>query len=96
MKCTILNRYLITSMHSSRMRTVLCSGRRGGDVCCGGGGWCLLWEVSAVGGVCRGVSAQGGVCQGVSAPVHAGIHTPVNRITDACENITLPQLRCRR
>ena len=42
-------------------------------------------------GVClRGVSAyavsaQGSVC-----------HTPVNRITDACENITLPQLRCGR
>ena len=23
-------------------------------------------------------------------------HPPVDRITDACENITLPQLRCRR
>ena len=36
-----------------------------------------------------GVSARGG---GVAAT-----HThPVNRITDACENITLPQLRCGR
>ena len=23
-------------------------------------------------------------------------HTPVDRMTDACENITLPQLRCGR
>ena len=32
------------------------------------------------------------------APVHAGIlpPSPVNRMTDACENITLPQLRCGR
>ena len=35
-------------MHSSRMRTVRCSGR--------------LWGVGE--GVCLGVSAQGGVCPG--------------------------------
>ena len=42
--------------------------------------------VAVGGGVCPGVSAQE-----VSAPVHAGIQPPVKRITDACENITLPQ-----
>ena len=41
-------------------------------------------EVSA-GGVYPGVSAQlGGVCP------------PLDRMTDRCKNITLPQLRCRR
>ena len=29
-------------------------------------------------------------------PGNGADHPPVNRITDACENITLPQLRCRR
>ena len=43
-------------------------------------GVCLLW----------GVSAQGG------APVYAGIAPPpVNRMTDACENKTFPQLLLR-
>ena len=62
--------------------------------------------VSALGGLARGVSAQGGcVCRGcVPGGVCAGgclpqcmvgyTHTPVDRMTDACENITLPQLRC--
>ena len=81
------------------MRTVRGSGRRGegglpGGVCLGG---------VCPGGVCPGVSAHWGVSAqgagvsawGVSAPMHAGIHTPtVNRMTDACKNITLPQLRC--
>ena len=64
----------------------------------GGGlpGGCLPMGASAqkgvcAGGVCAGGSAwgylpRGCVCPGVSA-------TPPNRITDACENITLPQLR---
>ena len=68
-----------TRMHSSRMRTLRCSGdlprvgclpREGvsseGVVCAGGG-------VSAQEG---GVSAWGVSARGVSAPVHAGIHTP--------------------
>ena len=42
----------------------------------------------------------GVVCPGGVFPVRAGIHAPapppVNRITDAYENITLPQLRCAR
>ena len=47
--------------------------------------------VSAPGDVCQG-SGQGGVCRGVC---HTHTH-PVNRITDSCENITLPQLHCGR
>ena len=62
------------------------------------------WGVSAPGGsVCPGGSAPGGVCSGgiwsggvVSQ--HALRQTPspapVDRITDACKNITLAQLRC--
>ena len=49
-----------TRIHSSRMRTVHCSGcpGRGGPIVCPGG--CLPRE----GGICWGrVSAQGGVCQ---------------------------------
>ena len=44
------------------------------------------------GGICpgEGVSTQGGVCPG-GAPA-----PPVDRTKDACENITLPQLRCWR
>ena len=79
-------------MHSSRMRTICCRYHWGGGVC--------------LGDVCRGVSAWGGCLprggvwlevsgQGVSVPVHAGIHTFCEQITDACENITLPQLHCR-
>ena len=55
-------------------------------VCLGVSAWGCL-----PGGVCLGVSAWGGV----SIPVPAGIPPPhpVKRITDDCENITLPQLR---
>ena len=90
-------------MHSSRMRTVRRSGCPGGGcpggvcpgvcVCVSGGGvsrrgFCPGY-VSREGAVC--VSREGGV-QGVSAT-----HTPppVNKITDACENITFPQLLLR-
>ena len=83
------------------MRTVRCSSHLGGGgVCLPRGGVC--WGVSVQGGVCPGgvsaggclsrwgVSAQvGGVCPGGVSDTH----TPVNRITDACESITLPQLR---
>ena len=50
--------------------------------------------MSAKGGVCLGVSAQGGGC----LPGGGGMaDTPsVNRITDRCKNITLPQLHCGR
>ena len=54
-------------------------------------GWgCLPRGVSATGG---GVCPGGGVCLGGSLP-RGGVYQtpPVDRITDACENITLPQL----
>ena len=41
------------------------------------------------GGVCPGAC----LCRGVLA---GGVCPPVNRITDRCKNITLPQLRCGR
>ena len=82
-------------MHSSKMCTVRCSGRRRGG--------CLP------GGVCQGVLPRGclpreGVvpASGVSAKgivclsVGWDTHTPLDRMTDACENITFPQLRCGR
>ena len=71
-------------MHSSRMRTVRSSGRRVGVV-----------SHHALGRGCVYPSMHwaGGVCWGVSAQVHTGIHPPVDRMTDACENITLPQPR---
>ena len=72
--------FLNTRMHSSRMRTVRCSGHLGGG-CPGGclpGGMSALGRVSArgclAGGVLQGVSGRGVsvwvgvcVCQGVSA-----------------------------
>ena len=68
---------------------------------CVQGGVCPGW-VSARGhllgvGVCRGVSTRGGVHspeptgRHLSAPLRAGTHTPVNRMTDRCQNIALPQ-----
>ena len=83
-------------MHSRRMRTVRSSGRRGGGrvsqhalgrgcVCLGGG--VARRVLSAQGGVCPGggVSAWGGgVC-----PIACWDTPPVDRMTDACENITL-------
>ena len=85
---------LITIMHSSRMRTVRCSGRRGGG--CLPSWWvCLSRGVSPQRGcVCpgvsgKGVSGQGGVwpgkylpggfCQGVYPRMHWGRH-PLERI----------------
>ena len=61
------------------------------------GGGCLVWGVSGP----RGVSGLGGclLLGGKVASEHALRQThppPVNRITDACKNITLAQLRCGR
>ena len=88
----------IAKMHSSRMRSVYCSGRQGVCIpaCTGQGG-----------GSGQGVSGQGGCLPGGGClPRGGGVcllgclpHTPllpVNRMTDVCENITLPQLRCGR
>ena len=95
----IWNAFLLTRMHSSRMCTVRCSGhcREGGlpgGVC---PGVCLPGRCLPGGylpGRClpRGVSARG---VGVYPSMHWGRHPPVNRITDACENITFPQLLLR-
>ena len=56
-------------------------------------GVCGVWEVWCPGGC--GVKGDCGVrevvvSREVCAPVHVGIHPPVKRMTDACENITLP------
>ena len=92
-------------MHSSTMHTLRCSGRllagclpsRGlpgvsdqGGVCPGG---CQPREgLSAHGVSARGVYAQRSVClEGCLPDTH-----PVNRITDRCKNITLPELHCGR
>ena len=64
-----------------------------GDVCSGkclhmGGGVCL-GRGTCLGGVCLGVSAQG-----VYTPLAyylLGYTSSVNRLTDRCKNITLPQ-----
>ena len=73
-------------MHSSRMRTVRCSGRPLRGVRPGGclPGGCLPGGVAARQGVCQG-GCQGCVC---------GRHPPMDRMADTCKNITLPQLRC--
>ena len=95
-----------TRMHPSRMRTVHSSSHvyrsmhwAGGvsiSACTGRGG-CLHR-----GGVCQEGSAQGGVClgggclpRGVCIPACTGAAPPVDRMTDRCKNITLPQLHVR-
>ena len=92
--CRILFLVIIffkTRMHSSRMRTVRCSSRN----CLPGG--CLARGCLPRGCLAGGVFAQGGVgvCPGGCLPGGAcARHPPVNRMTDTCENITLPQLHC--
>ena len=98
----------LTRMHSSRMSTVRCSSRLLGGLCPGD---LSAWGVSACGGLpsgfltrgClpRGLSAQeGGVCLGGYLPGGGCLldtQLPsVDRMTDACENNTLPQLCCGR
>ena len=79
---------MIIRIHFSRMRTARFSCRLGG----------VYVGVSAPGSVCpdgclpRGTSALGVY---TPCPLHAGIHPPMNRITDRCKNITFPQLRLR-
>ena len=77
---------------------VSAGGVSAGECLTGGSDWGGVsdWGNVCPGGVCQGVPARG--CPwswGVSAwsgtpPSHA--RPPVNRMTDACENITLPQL----
>ena len=61
-----------------------------GGVCPGG---CLSEGCLPRGCLPRGVSVQGGVCpgEGVVCPGGCPPPPPVNRITNGCENITLPQ-----
>ena len=79
----------------------------GGGVC--PGGWCLPRGCLPEGeclprGFCRGCLPEGWCLPGggVSAlgwciPACTQADTPsVDRMTDACENITLPQVRCQR
>ena len=55
------------------------------------------WGVFAGRVLPKGCLLGTGVCPGGCLPRRGCLpHTPVNRITDACENITLPQLRCGR
>ena len=78
-------------MHSSRMRTrplvdrMLESASRGG-----GGVWCRGGLVPG------GVWCQEGPGLGGGISQHALRQTPPCGQTDACENITLAQLRCGR
>ena len=80
-------------MHSSRMCTVRLLAVSPSMHC--------AWGVSALGGVCSGGGASaprrcllsGGVSD-IPACTEAD-PPPMNRITDACENTTFPQLRLR-
>ena len=55
----------------------------------GRGGVFLSGGVSVWGGLCPGGLSRGGLLDRTP-------FAPVNIITDACENTTLPQLRCGR
>ena len=91
-----------TRMHSSRMRTARTSNR------VGVGGVCLsaCWDTPRCGnGDLQGMLGYHPPPPPRPAARNAGIPslppptptpTPVNRITDTCKNITLPQLRCGR
>ena len=93
-------------LHSSRMHTarsltvspsMLCSG----DGCLPCPGWGVP-ALSRVGGACLvlgGMPAWSGWgvptwSAGGGIPACTGVDPPMNKITDACENITFPQIRC--
>ena len=95
-----------TRLHSSRMHTArllivspsmhcaewgcLLRGSLLLGVVCSGGGRCLLWGVSAPGGVCsRGMSAPGGMWYSSYTEADTPLWTEF--LTHATENITLPQ-----
>ena len=94
-------------MHSSRMRTgrslTVCWRLLPGGVSAPGGSapWGGVWSggVCSWGGLVRGVCSGEGGCllHGGVVSQHALRQTPpMDRITDACKNITLAQLRCGR
>ena len=83
-----------TRMHSSRMRAVRSSSHVYRSMHWAGG--CLHRGVSAKRGMLREVSAWGVSAQGVCIPACTGAAPPpVDRMTDGCKNITLPQLHVR-
>ena len=91
-KLFYLKRFL-TKTHSSRTHTArsLPYGGWGGGGHCPGG---LCPRGSLSGGLCpRGVSLSKGVSAQGGLPDR---DPPVNRMTDMCSNITLPQLLCGR
>ena len=59
-----------------------------------GSGGCLLLGVPALGGSALGDRLGGVPALGGGIPACTEADPPFNRITDACKNITLPQLRC--
>ena len=76
-------------MHTASLLTISTS------MHCGGGGSALPVGSALSGGVSPCQEGRGvGVGGGIPACTEADPH--MNRITDACENITLPQLRCGR
>ena len=100
-----LQRQETTRMHSSRMRTARFNGhlyRWGGGCLPSWGvsrGVVFACVVSAR-GVCVYQHAMGSGCLPLPhcmlgythpLPLHVGIHPPLNRMTDRCKNITLPQ-----
>ena len=80
--------WILTRMHSSRMRIICCSGHLGGGgVCLGGGCLPKVGGVSALGDVClEGVSTLRGVCPGggVSAQVGEGGVYPGRCLPGGC------------
>ena len=75
---------IITRMHSSRMRTARSSSRPGG----------VSTRPPQEQTPSRGSTPRRKQPPGGSTPKEAA--PPINRMTDACEHITLPQLRCGR
>ena len=79
-----------TRMHSSRMSTACFSGHLVGDVCL----WSRVEGEGLPADTPLGRHPNPG--QTLLCQVYAGIHTfPLNRITDRCKNITIPQLCLR-
>ena len=84
-----------TRMHSSRMRTARSSGRLGG---------CLHQAPprsrhplgADTPPPSRHPQTRHPPQEQTAPPPQPSRHPPVHRMTDACENITLPQLRCGR
>ena len=60
-------------------------------------GWCPPWRCMCPGGVqggcvSRGCVSRSGCVQEVYLSMQWGRHPPMNRMTDRCKNITLPQI----